>query len=63
MKNQGELLIGANAIAEFLGITPRQVYRLHYDADLPSFKLGGSVSARKETLVKWLEEKERQHGN
>lgn len=55
----GDLLIGARAIAEALGVKPRQVYHLLYEGDMPSFKLGGNVAARRSKLAKWLEEKER----
>lgn len=54
----GELLMGAKAIASFLGISPRQAYRLIYDCTLPSFKLGGTVAARRATLRAWLLEQE-----
>ena len=38
---EGDLLIGALAIARFLGATQRQTYRLIQDAIIPSFKCGG----------------------
>ncbi|ASP65437.1 MULTISPECIES: helix-turn-helix domain-containing protein [Sinorhizobium] len=50
-----DLLMGADAIADFLGVTRRQVYRLVYDEIIPSFKLGGTVAARKSSLTKWME--------
>lgn len=50
-----DLLMGASAIAEFLGVTSRQVYRLVYDGIIPSFKLGGTVAARKSSLVAFME--------
>ena len=49
-----DLLMGADAIGRFLGITRRQTYRLVYDGIVPSFKLGGTVAARKSTLTNWL---------
>lgn len=52
--NGGDLLIGANAIAAALGITRRQTYKLIYGDELPTFKLGGSVAARRSTLNGWL---------
>ncbi|MBB4571731.1 helix-turn-helix domain-containing protein [Rhizobium leucaenae] len=52
----GDLLMGADAIARFLGITRRQTYRLVYDGIVPSFKLGGTVAARKSSLAKWMAE-------
>jgi len=56
--NSGDLLLGANAIAGHLGITPRQAYRLIYAGVLPTFKLGGAVSARRSSLNRWLAEQE-----
>ncbi|MEQ1406142.1 helix-turn-helix domain-containing protein [Neorhizobium sp. Rsf11] len=56
---EGDLLMGAPAIAKFLGVTQRQVYRLCYDGIAPHFKLGGSVAARRSTLAKWMAEAER----
>lgn len=50
-----DLLMGADAIADFLGVTRRQVYRLVYDDIIPSFKLGGTVAARRSSLIKWME--------
>lgn len=55
---KGDLLIGAGAIAKALGITARQVYKLVYAAQIPTFKLGGSVAARRSTLARWLDERE-----
>lgn len=55
----GDLLMGAPAIARFLGVSQRQVYRLVYDKIAPSFKLGGTVAARRSTLTAWLAEQER----
>lgn len=49
-----DLLLGANAIAAFLGVSRRQVYRLIYDAIIPSFKAGGTVAARKTSLTAWM---------
>lgn len=51
---EGDLLVGAGAIAKFLGVSQRQVYRLTYDGLVPHFKLGGSVAARRSSLAKWL---------
>lgn len=56
--HEGDLLLGADAIARHLGITRRQAYRLAYDAIIPTFKVGGTVAARRSSLNKWLEEQE-----
>lgn len=58
-QNDGEiierdLLMGAHAIAQFLGVSRRQVYRLIYSEIVPSFKLGGTVAARKSSLARWM---------
>jgi excisionase family DNA binding protein len=49
-----DLLLGADAIASFLGISRRQVYRLTYDHVIPTFRAGGSVAARRSSLTKWM---------
>lgn len=54
-----DLLMGADAIADFLGVTRRQVYRLVYDGIIPSFKLGGTVAARRSSLTRWMEQLEK----
>lgn len=55
----GDLLLGANAIAVHLGISPRQTYRLIYADAIPTFKLGGSVAARRSSLARWMAEAEK----
>jgi hypothetical protein len=54
----GDLLLGARAIAEFLGIKPVQVYHLCYGGALPHFKVASHVAARRSTLQRWLEKQE-----
>lgn len=56
--NEPDLLMGAGAISAFLGITRRQSYRLIYDGLMPSFKLGGTVAARRSSLRNWMAEQE-----
>jgi hypothetical protein len=56
----GDLLRGADAIAEFLFGDPclrRKVYYLTSErrAQLPHFRLGTIICARKSTLVRWIE--------
>lgn len=50
----GDLLLGADAIASYLGITRRQAYRLVYDSIIPSFKAGGTLAARRSSLTAWM---------
>lgn len=52
--NDPQILMGAKAIAAFLGVTQRQAYRLIYECGLPHFKLGGTVAARRATLTAWV---------
>lgn len=54
----GDLLLGAPSIADYLGIKQRQVYRLIGEGALPSFKIAGTVSARRSTLAAWLADTE-----
>ena len=51
--------MGASAIAKFLGVTTRQVYRLTYDGIIPHFKLGGTVVARRSSLTRWMAQAEK----
>lgn len=55
----GDLLIGAKAVADALGITRRQVFHMIEKKMIPTFRLGSSVAARRSTLSKWLEEHEK----
>ena len=49
-----DVLIGAKAIADETGIKVRQVYRLAELGELPTFKLGGTLAARRSELQKRL---------
>lgn len=51
-----DLLRGADQIASFTGLTPRQVY--HMQKHLPLFKIGQCLCARKSTLMSWVAEQE-----
>ena len=54
----GELLYGANAIAEFLGMRPRQVYSLIFKRAIPHWHEGRTVVARRATLRAWIAPRE-----
>jgi hypothetical protein len=54
----GLLLYGAPAIASFLGLIERQVRHRVRDSELPTFKIGGTVCARRASLVGWLAKRE-----
>lgn len=63
-----DLLSGASAIAEFIygpsgsakeaEAKRRKVFHQAARRELPSFKLGGILCARKSTILKWIEERE-----
>lgn len=58
----GDLLKGADAIAEFVFGDPkerRRVYHLKDRGHLPVFQIGATVCARKTTLLAWIEAQER----
>jgi hypothetical protein len=59
-----DLLRGAEKIAEFIyGSSDepnrRRVYHAADKHGLPTFKLGGVICARKSTILKWIEARER----
>jgi hypothetical protein len=59
-----DLLRGARAIAEFLcgdGKQRRMVYHLAATSNIPVFKLGSMLCARKSVLIKWIEDQEDRH--
>ena len=49
-----DILFGAKAIAVETGIPVRQVYRLAELKELPTFKLGGQIAARRSELSEKL---------
>lgn len=58
-ENDADLLFGAKAIAAFLKVTERQVYNLHSTTELPTFKLGAIVCARRSTIREFFAAQER----
>ncbi|MEE9925804.1 MAG: DNA-binding protein [Brucella anthropi] len=55
-----DLLMGAKAIAGFLGCNDRQVYHMLAKRQLPGFKIGDVIAARKSSILKHIEELEKQ---
>lgn len=47
-----DLLYGLEAIGKAIGLGARQVQHLHDKGDLPTFKMGRSVCARRSNLAK-----------
>jgi hypothetical protein len=60
MVEEIDLLTGADAIASFIGVKSRRIYHLAETKRLPIFRMGATLCARRSTLVKWIEEMERQ---
>jgi hypothetical protein len=59
-----DLLRGAEEIAEFLfgdRKLRRKVYHLAATSNLPVFKLGSMICARRSVLLKWIAEQEARH--
>lgn len=57
-----ELLCGASEIAEFIfgdRQARRKVYHFYEQHDLPGFKVGNGLYARRSTILKWIEDKEK----
>ncbi len=61
-----DMLRGAEDIAEFLfgnRDQRRKVYHLAASSNLPVFKLGSMICARRSVLLKWIADQEGQHAN
>ena len=50
-----DLLHGAHEIAAFLGEKPRRIHYLAERGELPAFRVGRLLYARKSTILRWLE--------
>lgn len=55
----GDLLYGARAIAEYLGVTERRALYLAEKRAFPFWKEGRTICARRSTIAAWLDERER----
>ena len=53
-----DILIGAEAISAFTGWKRRRVFHLAEKGEIPCFKVGGIIHARKSTLIRWIEQME-----
>jgi hypothetical protein len=59
-----DLLQGADAIAQFLwgiGAPRRRVYHLAATTNLPVFKIGAMICARRSVLLRWVKLQEDRH--
>jgi hypothetical protein len=53
-----DMIRGADAIAEWMGLNRRQIYHLAATSRLPVFKMGSILCARKSRLMDWIKEQE-----
>lgn len=53
-----DVLDGAKAIGDFLGLTDRQVFHAVERGHLPVVRLGTKIMARRSTLLRWFEAQE-----
>jgi hypothetical protein len=61
-----DMLRGADEIADFLfgsASQRRKVYHLAATSNLPVFKLGSMICARRSVLIKWIADQEGKHAN
>ncbi len=50
-----DLLRGAAKIAHYTGLPRRRIYHLAERKQIPVFRLGSEICARKSTLLRWLD--------
>lgn len=55
-----DLMVGAKAISEWLGIAQRKIFYMAETGQLPLFKIGGKWAGRKSTIQKRIAELEAQ---
>ena len=53
-----DMIVGALAIADHLGLTRRQIYAHVERGHLPAFRIGALLCVRKSTLERWIESQE-----
>jgi hypothetical protein len=54
-----DLMIGAIALAAWLGVPPRKVFYIAETKQLPFFKIGGKLAGRKSTIREHIAKLER----
>lgn len=58
-----DVVWGAAAIAEYLGMTRRQVYHACYQEHLPIIRIGSTLACRKSTLMAFITEREQKNAS
>lgn len=54
-----DVLMGAGAIADYIGLTRKQAYGHIERGNLPVFRIGALLCIRKSTILNWIERQER----
>lgn len=54
-----DLVVGADAVAQFLGMTTRQVYGCVERRTIPFFKIGSQICLRRSVMMEWIARQER----
>ncbi|SCX31077.1 hypothetical protein DSM25558_5113 [Agrobacterium sp. DSM 25558] len=49
-----EVIVGAKAIGEAIGVKTRRVHLMIDKGEIPVFRLGGSIAMRRSTLNSWI---------
>lgn len=57
-----EIIVGARAIAEAIGVTARRINFMVKRKEIPVFKMGGSIAIRRTKLEAWISEMEASAG-
>lgn len=53
-ENDADLLYQVPAIAKFFGMTEKQARHRIERGEIPTFRMGGTICARRSTLTAWL---------
>ena len=61
-QEKADLLYGAKAIAQHLGLEEKPTRHRIYRKIIPTFKIGDTICARRSTIAEWLAELEAKAG-
>ncbi len=56
--DQADIIWRLKAIAKFLGLSERSTQHRIDKGEIPTFKMGGTICARRSTLNTWIAEQE-----
>lgn len=58
-----DVIWGAEAIGQFLGMTRRQVYHACYQEHLPIIRVGSTLACRRSTLISFIADREEKNAS